>query len=197
MPSELEKKSLKQPLTKIAVAARLLGKELHRLKLKRVDLRHFELRLGEKAYATGATEGQAELVSKLDGVRERLTQLRRQNVEQVSTLGGKAKAFAGKTAKAVQIAAVELKRRRLLRRLGANLRQSGRNSSEEARSASAAADRVGTLEAEMRELAPQTYPWARRPLLLACVLLLLAAISGGFAVRHQNTAGLAQQRGAA
>src|SRR5438874_1273663 len=187
----------KQSVRKIAVTAHLLRRELYRLKLKRRDLRRADLRLGEKAYASRAADGQAELVSRLDAVAQRVTQLRQQQVAVPSTFGEKAKVFANRIARAFQLEVLRLKRRRLLRQLGANLRQSGTNSSDEARSASAVADRVGTLEAEMRELAPQTYPWARRPLLLACLLLLVAAISGGFALRHQSTAGLAQQRGAA
>jgi hypothetical protein len=70
--------SSNQSLTKLALAARVLGKELRRLKLKRVDLPKADLRLGEKAYATGAAEGEPELVSKLDRVSERLKQLRQQ-----------------------------------------------------------------------------------------------------------------------
>ena len=197
MPSELEKKSSKQPLTKIAVAARLLGKELHRLKLKRVDLRRVELRLGEKAYTTGTTDGQSELVSKLDRVTRRLTQLRQQEVQPLSTFGGKIKALISKIAKAIQIGVLQLKRRRLLKQLGAKLRQSATNSSlaEETQLARGVADRLSSVETEITQLAPETYPWARRPLLLACLVLLLAAIGGALALGHQPTPIVAQQRG--
>jgi hypothetical protein len=64
--------SSNQSIRKIAVTAHLLRRELHRLKLKRIDLARADLRLGEKAYVTGATEGEPELVSKLDRVSERL-----------------------------------------------------------------------------------------------------------------------------
>src|SRR5207244_5877367 len=119
-----------------AVAARLLGNELHRLRLKGVDQARADLRLGEKAYATGIADGQAELVSKLDGVARRVTQLRQHEAEAASTFGEKAKAWANRNARAVQIGALQIKRRRLLRQLGAKLRQSGANSSlkEETRS---------------------------------------------------------------
>jgi hypothetical protein len=59
----------------------VLGKELRRLKLKRMDLARADLRLGEKAYTTGMADGQAELVSKLDGVAQRVTQLRQHEAE--------------------------------------------------------------------------------------------------------------------
>jgi tetratricopeptide (TPR) repeat protein len=174
----------------------VLGKELRRLKLKRMDLARADLRLGEKAYATGMAEGQAELVSKLDRVAQRLTELRQQRIQAAPTLGEKAKLLASRIGKAIQIGALKLRRRRILRQLGAKLRQSGANSSlrEETRWASAVAERIGSLDAELRELAPQTYLWARRPLLLICLLLLLAMIAGAFGVRHQFKASLAQQK---
>jgi hypothetical protein len=64
--------SSNQSIRKIAVTAHLLRRELHRLKLKRIDLPRADLRLGKKAYATGTANGQTELVSRLDRVAERL-----------------------------------------------------------------------------------------------------------------------------
>jgi hypothetical protein len=135
-------------------------------------------------------------VSKLDRVAQRLTELRQQRIQAASTLGEKAKVLASRIGKAIQIGALKLRRRRILRQLGAKLRQSGVNGSlkEETRSACAVAERIGSLDAELKELAPQTYPWARRPLLLACLLLLLLAIGGAFALSHQSTAALAQKK---
>jgi tetratricopeptide (TPR) repeat protein len=185
-------------LRKLAIAARVLGKELRRLKLKRVDLARADLPLGEKAYATGIAEGQAELVSKLDRVAQRLTELRQQRIQAASTLGEKAKVLASRIGKAIQIGALKLRRRRILRQLGAKLRQSGTKSSlaEEAQAAQGVADRLSSIETEIRQLRPQTYRWASQPLLITCLLLLLAAV-GAFALRHKPTPVLAQQRGAA
>src|SRR2546425_10277408 len=59
-------------LKKMGITARLAGKELQRLKIRQIDLGKADLRLGQKAYATGAAEGEAELVSRLDRVAERL-----------------------------------------------------------------------------------------------------------------------------
>jgi hypothetical protein len=148
--------SSNQSLTKLAVAARVLGKELRRLKLERLDLRRADYRLGEKAYATGMAGGQGELVSKLDGVAQRVTQLRQHQAEAGSTFAEKAKAWAHRIARAVQIGALKLKRRRLLRQFGANLRQSAANSSlaEETQLAREVADRVSSVETEMSQLAP-------------------------------------------
>src|SRR5947208_6569157 len=85
----------------IAIAGRVLGKELHRLKLKWLDLQGADLRLGEKAYATGKVDGQSELSTKLDGVRQRITQLRERQGQTPSTFGGKVKAFATKVRKTI------------------------------------------------------------------------------------------------
>jgi hypothetical protein len=51
------------------------------------------------------------------------------------------------------------------RQLGANLRQCAANSSlaEETQLPRGVADRLSSVETQIRELAPQTYPWARRP----------------------------------
>ena len=113
----------------MAIAARLFGKELYGLRLNRLDLAKADRRLGAKAYASGAAEKQAKLVSKLDRVTEHITQWRRQKIQAATTFGGKLKAFAIKGAKTVQIAALQRKRRRMLRQLGANLRQSAADNS--------------------------------------------------------------------
>ena len=96
-------------LKKMAIAVGLFWKELYRLRLNRLDLARAERRLGEKAYATGTAEGQVELVSRLDQVTERLTQLRRQEVEPASTFGEKAKHWQAGVGKAIQIRSAETK----------------------------------------------------------------------------------------
>jgi len=176
-------------LKKMAIAVGLFGKELYRLRLNRLDLPRAERRLGEKAYATGTADGQPELVSRLDQVTGRVTQLRQQKSEVSSTFSGKAKALASKIGRAVQLGTLLLRRRRIQRQLGAMLRQSDANSSsaEEARHASAVADRITLIDAEITRLRTQTYPWARRPLLAACVMLAL--FSGGitmFKTKHST-----------
>src|SRR6266513_6353788 len=145
----------------MAIAARLFGKGLYRLRLNRLDLARADRRLGAKAYATGTAEGQVELVSRLDRVTERLTQLRRQEVEPASTFAEKAKLLASRIGKAIQIGALKLRRRRILRQLGANLRKSAANRSlaEETQLARGVADRVSSVETEISQLAPRTYPW--------------------------------------
>src|SRR5207302_1749348 len=117
------------------------------------------------------------------------TQLRERDVQVASTFAGKIKAFATKVGKAVQTGVLRRKRRRILRQFGSKLRQNETDSSlaEEAQSARAVADRLSMVDAEIRQLAPQTYPWARRPLLLMCLLLVIAAIGGAFMLRQKPT----------
>ena len=186
-------------LEKMAIAERLFGKELYGLRLNRLDLAKADRRLGEKAYATATADEEAELVSKLDGVTEHLTRWQQQEIQAATTFGGRLKAFAIKAAKTVQIAALQRKRRRMLRQLGVNLRQSAANSSlvEETQLARGVADRLRSVEMEIRQLTPQTYAWARRPLLVISLLLLVLGIGGAFIISNQYRAILAQQRGAA
>lgn len=195
-PPPIAKKFWKTFLKKMAITARLAVKQFHRVKIRRVDLARADLRLGEKGCAAGVTEGEPELVSRLDRVAERLKQLQQQERKAASTLGEKAKVLASRIGKAIQIGALKLRRRRILRQLGAKLRQSGTKSSlaEEAQAAQGVADRLSSIRTEIGQLRPQTYLWARRPLLLICLLLLLAMIAGAFGVRHQFTASLAQQK---
>ena len=151
-------------LNRIGVAVRLAAKELYRLKLKRIDLPKADLRLGEKAYATGTANGQTELVSKLDELTQRVTQLRQQGVEPATTFGEKVKVFASKIAQAVQVGALQVKRRRILGQLGANLQNEANSSlAEETQVARGVADRLNSIEAEIAQFRRQTYAWARRP----------------------------------
>jgi hypothetical protein len=68
---------------------------------------------------------------------------------------------------------------------------------EETQSACRVADRIHSVETEIRNPAPQTYLWARRPLLLVCLLLLLTAIVVASLVSHRHSPNLAQQSGGA
>ena len=90
-------------LKTMAIAVGLFGKELYRLRLNRLDLARAERRLGEKAYATGTADGPAELVSQVDELTQRATQLRQQPVAAGSTFSGKAKALARKSFHSYQL----------------------------------------------------------------------------------------------
>jgi uncharacterized repeat protein (TIGR03803 family) len=186
----------KSVFEKIVITARLMGKELYRLKLSRVDLPRADLRLGEKAYANDVSQGQTQLISRLDRLSKRVIHLRQSGDEPASTFVDKAKALAKATSKAAQILALQLERRRILRQLGKRLRESGASNSlaEETQSACAVADRISSLNADIRELARQTYPWARRPLLVACALFLLAGIGVGSVERQRHDGSVLQQR---
>ena len=90
-------------LKKMAIAARLFGKGLYRLRLNRLDLARADRRLGAKAYATGTAEGQVELVSRLDGVTDTSHSCSGKRSKRQLHSARKLKAFASKTGKAVQI----------------------------------------------------------------------------------------------
>lgn len=186
---------MKTFVNKLAVAARLAANEVQRIKLARYDLARADLALGEQAYTSGNAYGQADLVSKLDLLTQGLKQLRQRKVEPTSTFADKAKAFASKNGRAVQAGVLQLKRRRLLRQLGGKIRQSGENGSlaERAHSARSLADRINCIETQIRQLTSQTYPWARRPLLLVALLLLLTVTVGAFGTRHPAALRVAQQ----
>jgi hypothetical protein len=59
-------------LKKIAISGCLLWEESKLLKIERLDLAKADLHLGDKAYAANTTEGQAELVSRLEEVTRRV-----------------------------------------------------------------------------------------------------------------------------
>jgi uncharacterized repeat protein (TIGR03803 family) len=176
-------------LEKMAIAARLFGKEVYRKKLQWFDLKRADYRLGKKAYSLGQLEGQTQLGSRLDILSERLAHLRQSGGKPTSTFGRKAKAIFWTFTKAVRICWLKLGRRRTLKQLGAKLREAVPNESleKEKNIACALVNRISSLSSDIGELTLQTYPWTRRPLLLAFLLLVGALIGFGSieARRHQ------------
>jgi chemotaxis protein histidine kinase CheA len=179
-------------LKKTGIAARLLVKEIYRRKLKWFDLRRADYQLGKKAYESGLASEQTQLISRLDGLGERLAHLRQSSGEPTSTIGQKAKASLRAFAKAVQIGWLKLTQRRTLKQLGASLRQEATDESleKEKNFACVLVNRISSLNADIGELAPQTYPWARRPLLLASLLVVLVLIGFGSMEVRRHQLGL-------
>ena len=184
-------------IEKAFIAGRLLRYELQRMKLRRFDLAAANLELGKKAYIARVSPSQPDLIARLDALVERETQLRQSRNEPASTFGAKVKALANTTAKASQIAGLKFKRRRLLKQLGKSVRQDGATGSlaEDTQHAAMIENQIGAVETEMKQIAPQTYPWARRPLLLSC-LLLLGVVSGAAIVNHRHLPSGIQQNAA-
>jgi hypothetical protein len=60
-PPVLPKTFWKSFVGKMAITARVLGKELYRFRLRRLDLPRADLRLGQKAHALGVSGEQTEL----------------------------------------------------------------------------------------------------------------------------------------
>src|ERR1700674_5600937 len=195
-PPSLPKKFWKTFLEKMAIAALLFGKEVYRKKLKWFDLRRADYRLGKRAYSLGKLEGQTQLGSLLDILSERLAHLRQSGGESTSTFARKAKAILWSTTKAIRICCLKLGRRRTLKQLGAKLREAVTDESlaQEQNSACALANQVRSLDTGIGQLAPQTYPWARRPLLLTFLLLLGALIGFGTIEAHRHQLGLTNWR---
>ncbi|MEP7015032.1 MAG: hypothetical protein ABI925_06310 [Verrucomicrobiota bacterium] len=162
----------------MVISARLMGKEIYRKKLKWFDLRKADYRLGKKAYENGLASEQTQHISRLDQLRDRLARLRKDSDTTVASFSDKAKALARAVARGIQTGTLNIRRRRILAELGASVRQRGKNGSleEETKSARTLAKRIALVDTDIGQLASRTYPWARRPLLLACVALLFTTL---------------------
>ncbi|MGI8956813.1 MAG: choice-of-anchor tandem repeat GloVer-containing protein [Chthoniobacterales bacterium] len=165
-------------LTKLRIAAHILGKEVYREKLKWFDLRQADYRTGKKAYDGGLVSGQTQLVSELDRLCARLAELRQRKTLPATSFADKARSWGKALIDATQIGAFQISHRRAINRLGANIRQGGSTTSleEEQQAARKVAEQIRTVETDIKALASRTYPWARRPLLLASLLVLLPAL---------------------
>jgi hypothetical protein len=177
-PSKNPQKSF---LTKMAITTRLLGKEIHRKKLKWFDLRRADYRLGSKAY---------EIQSSMSDQNQTIDRINKiQN--QIEALGDpessgppsqqKFKAVAKGAGRFMKIQILRFRRNQLFRKLGQRLRQSptiGGPLTAEAEQSRSASEKIDVVTSDIRTLAAATYVWARKPLLassLALVLLLAFA----------------------
>src|SRR6266403_2677914 len=166
-------------LAKMAIAVRLLGKELHRNKLKWFNLRRTDYRLGEKVFAAGIPSEHSQFARQLEQLDQRLASLRQFQHERSNTFGKKVKSWANWIVRMAQIAAVERRRHRLLKQLGAAVRKSpgsDRSIAGELESASLITKKISSVDAAIRDLRQGTYPWARRPLLASSLLIILTIV---------------------
>ena len=176
-------------LEKMAIAARLFGKEVYRKKLKWFDLTRADYRLGKKLYAMGVSQVQPQLFSRLERLRERLMRLRQQNDETASTFSEKVKGWVKGIATVGQIAVVEIRHRHTLRQLGAAARKDIAVPSSlggELQVGNDIAERIAAVDGEVGQLNSQTYVWARRPLLVSSLLLLTLVGLTSFRVSKQR-----------
>jgi tetratricopeptide (TPR) repeat protein len=164
---------------KIAIATRLFGKELQRGKLKWFDLQRADYRLGEKMLAAGVSVEHFQFAQRVNQIDDRLTSLRQLEQKSSGTFREKVKAWWSGMVRTARIAALKRKRRSTLKQLGAAVRKSSDPNvlpSDEAHAASQIAEKIGSIDASIRELRSSTYVWARRPLLASSLILLLAVV---------------------
>jgi hypothetical protein len=192
-PSQLSKTFRITFLEKMAITARLMGKEIHRNRLRWFDLRRADHRLGEKASAEKISLSQTQFLTRVEQLRKRLTTLWQRSEETVSTVGEKAKKWVKLAARNVQATVLEARLRGSLIRLGAAVRRDSATHTSlkaEVELANSISNQIGAVDAEIGELRSRTYPWAglRKKSLLAC--LSVVALTSGLAV-----AGAEQQTG--
>ncbi len=163
---------------KIAVSARLLGKEVTGCRLRWLDLPQADLRLGEKVFADPGADVPPEVRAKLEEISQRKEKLGQLEAVPPTTLGQKTGRFLRAIGRAIKSQKLEARRRRVLREFAGSLRGDPGKASgfAEAGAATAVVIRLRATESEIAALRPQTYRWARRPLLLVSLLVLLAAI---------------------
>lgn len=174
-------------LTKAAISARLLGKEIYRKKLKWIDLRRADYRLGQKAYDQHSTlPAQSKIVDRLQRIEGGIEAL---SVTSKSGPSFKDKSVAAvkQMGKAMKIRFLKSRRNHLLRKLGCQIRQGEDQSANAFRAeldeSKATAAKITELNSDISDLAAKTFFWARRPLLLSAILAAVVLWAG---IVHQQ-----------
>lgn len=176
-------------LKKMAISLRILGKELRRKKLKCFDLRNAHRCLGKKVYEVRSSlANQNPTFDHLDRIHKRIAALR-EPIACVSSFKEKLKTVLKRSEKIMKIQLLKFKRRRLFAKLGRHIAAHEVNDSEVATEVAAVktnAYKISAVDREIKELAAGTYPWARRPLRIATLLVVIVC---GTLVYHQTLAG--------
>ena len=175
-------------LQKMAIAARLAGKEIYRNKLRWFDLRRADYQLGKKAYDSRLPlPGQSQRSDRLDRLQNRIRELG-QEVASGPSLKEKSLATLKGAGRAMKIQLLKLRRRRLLRKLGRRIAEeqiADTSLAAETGEVKAASEKLRSVNAEIQTLAAQTYVWARRPLLISAIVLGLTIIFAGIAFEQE------------
>ena len=169
-------------LTKMAIASRLMGKEIYRNKLRWFDLRRGHYRLGRKAYEVAPSlPDQSPTVDRLKRIHDRLEALSRP-INCGPSSKDKLKATVKGMLRAMKIQILKFRRKRAFRKLGGEIRQdplADAELSSEIGSSKAVFDRIQSVNAEIRDLAAGTYFWARKPLLTLSIVFALSLAGAG------------------
>jgi tetratricopeptide (TPR) repeat protein len=183
-------------LSKIAISARVLGKEVHRNKLKWFDLRRADYQLGKKAHenqiAPAENGGSIERLAK---IHDRIAILR-QPINSGPSFKEKRRAGAIRVGRVIKIQGLKLRRNQLFRKLGGQIRKGQTveaSLATEIEHSRAVADRVQTANREIKEIAAGTYAWARKPLLTGSILALIVCTG---IIYHQGLPGGHRERDA-
>lgn len=178
------KQSGNKLLAKLVVAASLLKVHSFRRKREWVDLRMAEFRVGVKAYSSGVLlSGQEDLATRLIEVQLSLASLKDVVPGSRKNPFVKVKRCFGSLGRAMSRVVLVLKKNRLLRALGAALRKAdcaAKSWAMEASEANGIGNEIRILEEKMKDLERNTYPWARRPMWLATLFLVL--VVGGIVI---------------
>jgi len=182
--------------TKMAIAARLLGKEIYRNKLKWFDLRRADYRLGEKVVAAGIPSEHSQFAPQLEQIDKRLASLRQFQHERSDTFGEKVKSWANGIVRMAQIAAGKRRRHRLLKQLGAAVRKNpgaDRAIAGELESANLITEKISSVDAANQEFTQRHVPMgtATAPFLIA---IDHTNDSRAAVLQSGNTATLREQR---
>ena len=122
-PPPVPNKFWKTFLKKTAIAARLLGKESYRKKLRWFDLRRADYRLGKKAYDSRVPlPDQSRIIDRLSKIHHRIEVLG-QPVNSGPSFKEKLIGAVKGVGRAMKIQILRFRRNRLFRKLGGQVRQ--------------------------------------------------------------------------
>src|SRR5206468_5660742 len=154
---------------KMAITARLAGKEVYRHKLRWFDLRRAHYRLGRRAYERRlVVPNTTGTIERLDDLQKRIETLG-QSETSGSSFKEKLNTAVRRSGKIMKIQMLKFRRKRLLRKLGCRIAEEqvpDNSLAAETGQVKAASEKQRLVDAEIQSLAAHTYVWARRPLLI-------------------------------
>ena|GEM_PF-5632664 len=195
-PSEqvgLLKKSLifiKSLWGKATAAAQLSKKQALQQKLRVVDLKQADYKIGCKAFEYKIDYNDYEsLHTEIEKIKSQIERLRTKTSEPTDTLTGKAKAVAISAAKAAEIGIQRINEKNALINLGKKLRENPRVHpplTEEIEIANVLSEKASILDKEIQTLSEKSFIFARYSWLILTMIVALAFFLTAYIVKVAN-----------
>lgn len=171
-------------------AGHLAQIQAQRKKLEVVDLKQADHKTGQKAYDNKIDpDKHPEIRAQIADVKQQIETLRNHVEEEAKTFTDKAKAAANAAGRTAKVEALNLKLLSLFADLGKGLRTGGNNNpalTDELAAGHKITETLRELDSEIESVSAKTFTWAKQPLLIAAVVVVLALGGAWLFLGHGN-----------